>query len=39
MLFGTFSGSIALLLTALVMMRFIPNGISSLLRRPSRASR
>lgn len=37
--FGTFYGAVALLVTALVMMRFIPNGISSMLRRSTGASR
>lgn len=38
-IFGTFYGAVALLVTALVMMRFMPNGISSVLRRRSGARR
>lgn len=38
-LLGSFYGAIALLFAALVMMRFVPNGVSSLLRRRSGATR
>lgn len=37
--FGSFYGAVALLIAALVLMRFVPNGISSLLRLRSGATR